>query len=88
MFNEFPNTIANKYITQTVIGTMLLPLNLKYSLFNYDIGGISKRPEKNSSRWMRYVLEFEGTDNVQLVKKNVVNYSDSNNEVKLNSQVV
>ena len=88
VFNEVPNTIANKYITQTVIGTMLLPLNLKYSLFNYDIGGISKRPEKSSGNWRRYVLEFQGTDNVQLVKKNVSNYSDSNNEVKLNSQVV
>lgn len=65
-------------INYSVLGTMLLPLNLQTSIFDFDLGGISNDENQTSEIWKSYIIDFEGTDEIQLTKKSVIMNSTQN----------
>lgn len=87
VYNENLNTIFHQNINNSVLGTMLLPLNVKDSIFDYDMGGISSSGDQKSNFWKSYIIENEGTDEIRLNKKSI-NIGDSYNRVMLNEEVM
>lgn len=63
--------LLHKHIKESVLGTMLLPLNIQHSLFDFDFGGISGSTGEKSEHWKSYLLQDEGTDNIQLSQQSV-----------------
>lgn len=78
----------NEEINNSVMGTLLLPLNLKSSLFDMDMGGISHTGKEKSNIWKSYLIEDEGTDNIRLEKKSILSGSSNSNMVKINGEIV
>ncbi|SFB45753.1 type 2 lanthipeptide synthetase LanM family protein [Clostridium frigidicarnis] len=87
LYSENLTTVFNQNINDSVLGTMLLPLNVKGSVFDYDMGGISSYGDQKSNFWKSYVIENAGTDEIRLNKKSI-NIGDSYNKVMLNEEVM
>ena len=51
---------------------MLLPLNLQTSIFDFDLGGISNDENQTSEIWKSYIIDFEGTDEIQLTTPSAI----------------
>ena len=79
--------LVAKDVNDSVLGTMLLPCNMIFSLFDCDIGGISGSSSESSKKWMKFIVEYAGSDRIRLVKKEC-NISDANNIVKYHGQSV
>ncbi len=79
--------LVAKEVNESVLGTMLLPCNMIFSLFDCDIGGISGSSSESSKKWMKFMVEYQGTDRIHLVKKEC-NIADANNIVKYQGQSV
>ena len=71
MYKPRNNNLIDNFhedINYSVLGTMLLPLNLQTSIFDFDLGGISNDENQTSEIWKSYIIDFEGTDEIQLTK--------------------
>ncbi|ARV95867.1 LanM family lanthionine synthetase [Bacillus cereus] len=72
-------------ITNSVLGTMILPVNYKFSPFDVDISALSTK-EAESNIWLSYVIEDAGTDNIRLIKQPSP-LNKENNKVMLHNKV-
>ncbi|MED3447807.1 MULTISPECIES: type 2 lanthipeptide synthetase LanM family protein [Bacillus cereus group] len=72
-------------ITDSVLGTMILPVNYKFSPFDVDISALSTK-EAESNIWLSYVIEDAGTDNIRLIKQPSP-LNKKNNKVMLHNKV-
>ncbi|RIN36943.1 type 2 lantipeptide synthetase LanM [Staphylococcus succinus] len=64
-------TALNKFfsiINGSVLSTMILPVNYKFSVFDVDISSLSNKDEE-SVKWESYMIVDEGTDNIRLCKQ-------------------
>ena len=59
----------NSEICSSVLGTMLLPINIVNGCFDYDLSGMSGGDERASKKWFYFNLENIGTDNIAFEKK-------------------
>ncbi|TCP70220.1 type 2 lanthipeptide synthetase LanM family protein [Baia soyae] len=63
--------VFNNHVNNSVLGTLLLPLNLKYSMFDFDMGGIANSSDI-SDIWKSFYIKDEGTDEIRLEEKATV----------------
>ncbi len=54
-------------INESVMGTMLYPLNSPLSFFDFDMGGISASPHSKSKKWQSYSIINTGTDKIRFI---------------------
>lgn len=68
----------------SILGTMLYPINSRFSFLDFDIGGISGYPNQKSKKWKFFQIEGAGTDQIHISqtvgnsteKKNLLYYKD------------
>lgn len=54
-------------INESVLGTMLYPMNSPLSFFDFDMGGISASPHNKSKKWQSYNIINAGTDKIRFI---------------------
>lgn len=77
----------NRTINESVLGTAVLPLHLKHSLFDFDISAMSTSEAQTSSIWKVYVILNDYTDKIKLEKRPGI-ISSASNSVYLNESIV
>ncbi len=50
----------------SILGTMLYPINSKISFLDFDIGGISGYPNQKSRKWKFFQVEEAGTERIHI----------------------
>lgn len=79
-------TLFCNEINDSVMGSLILPANYKFSPFDIDLSAISNETEV-SEHWKSFIIENPKTDNIQLVRK--PSYVEKNHVVaKLNEEVI
>jgi len=58
----------NGEINESVLGTAVLPLNFKNSIFDFDMSAMSNFEEQKSDFWSMYVVQNNFTDEIKLEK--------------------
>ena len=48
----------------SVLGTMMYPMNSTFVFFDFDMGGISGSPHQTSKKWKSYALNNAGSDKI------------------------
>lgn len=71
---------------QSVLGTMLLPTNSTFSVFDYDIGGVSGNENIETSKWEGFAFQDAGTDRIRFVKVQKFISNKSDNILKYNGE--
>lgn len=66
-------------IHNSVLGTMLLPIDMVFSMFDVDISGLSGQGGQKSQKLDVYRLINNGTDEIRLVKDFFITSSNNNN---------
>ena len=85
--NNLVSEAINKEISTSVLGTMLLPVNLKSGCFDFDMSGMSGTENTVSSKWFYYKIDNVGTDEISL-KKEPCSSPKSNNSLILDNNIV
>lgn len=82
---------------QSVLGTMLLPTNSTFSVFDYDIGGVSGNEKIETSKWEGFGFQDVGTDSIRFVKvqkfisnksDNILQYNGKDTQARLYNNVI
>ncbi|MBI6030477.1 type 2 lantipeptide synthetase LanM family protein [Clostridium perfringens] len=81
------DTQVNKEILESVLGTLLLPVNFANGCFDFDLSGMAGSDEMVSSKWFYFDIENLGTDDICL-KKKACTSPKAKNALILNHEVV
>lgn len=71
---------------RSVLGTMLLPLNSTFGVFDYDIGGISGTENIATNKWKGFDFQDAGTDSMRFVKVSKFASNKSDNILMFNGK--
>ncbi|OPZ22377.1 MAG: Lanthionine synthetase C-like protein [Firmicutes bacterium ADurb.BinA205] len=71
----------------SVLGTMMYPMNSSFVFFDFDMGGISGSPKQTSKKWKSYSLCNEGTDRI-CITSGEGRLSEANNLLYCNGKEV
>ncbi|MBU3107031.1 type 2 lanthipeptide synthetase LanM family protein [Clostridium gasigenes] len=80
-------TMFNKNINESVLGTALLPLNFKNSIFDFDMSAMSTAEEQISDFWQMHVIVNNMSDEIRLEKK-PGKFSKGENQVMIKNKKV
>ncbi|MGG1220789.1 type 2 lanthipeptide synthetase LanM [Priestia endophytica] len=79
-------TLFCNEINDSVMGSLILPANYKFSPFDIDLSAISNETEV-SEHWKSFIIENPKTDDIRLVRK--PSYVEKNHVVaKINEEVI
>ncbi|MDA7025119.1 type 2 lanthipeptide synthetase LanM family protein [Bacillus sp. CLL-7-23] len=76
-----------RHINESVLGTAVLPLNFKNSLFDFDMSALSTSNEQKSDFWKMHVILNDYSDEIYL-KKEPGNILEGSNYVQFENQKV